>query len=178
METISKLEKTIAGWYKQLPFHLPAEGRKWLAENAWWLVLIGVVVSVFGLLGMLRTILWAGEVSNSVLGNVAAYYGVATYNPWTDGSLWISLASLAIILVLEAMAINPLKLRKKRGWDLMFLTMLVSAASALVTAVVTISLYSILLAAVGLAIGGFFLFEVREQFGTKTAESGSTKAKK
>lgn len=177
METIVKLEKTLAGWYKQLPFHLPLEGRKWLAENAWWLVLIGVIASVLSIVGSLRSLFWAQDLSNSVLGDLAAYYGAPVYNPWVDGSLWVGLVSFAIILVLEVAAINPLKVRAKRGWDLIFLTMLVGAIAAVVSVVVTGSMYGLLGAAVGVVVGGFFLFEVREQFGARVSGTGPVQPK-
>jgi hypothetical protein len=43
METINKLETTVAGWYTGLP-HLPKTFTQWLAANVWWLALIGVVL--------------------------------------------------------------------------------------------------------------------------------------
>ena len=52
MKSIYKLEKMIESWLKPVP-HLPTEWRKWLADNAWWLTIIGVVLSTISVLGML-----------------------------------------------------------------------------------------------------------------------------
>ena len=50
MKSIYKLEKMIESWLKPVP-HLPTEWRKWLADNAWWLTIIGVVLSTISVLG-------------------------------------------------------------------------------------------------------------------------------
>lgn len=183
MDTVKKLETTIAGWYKQSPVHLPVEVRKWLGENAWWIVAIGAVVSGLIVLSALR-MLYLPSATNSMfgLGEYVAFSNAPLYNPWTDPSLWASMIPFGIILVLELKAINPLKARAKQGWDLIFLTMLIAMASAVISALVSGALYGILGAGLGLAIGGFFLFEVRDQFGVKVhagvKTTSATKTKK
>ncbi len=52
MESLQKLEATVGEWYKGMP-HLPKNGQRWLAENAWWLVLIGVILGAIGAIGLL-----------------------------------------------------------------------------------------------------------------------------
>ena len=165
MELVKKLEGTLAGWYKQVPFHLPAGGRKWLASNVWWLVLIGVVLGILSVFASVQAAFWAQQVTNTYSAAIA-YYGIApTANTSLNmTSLWVSILFFAAIVVLELMAISPLKAQKKRGWNLLFLTMLLSATSSVVSAVLQMSPMGLIGAAIGLAIGGYFLFEIHESF--------------
>lgn len=176
MEYVKKVEVTMAGWFKQVPFHLPAGARKWLSENAWWLVLIGVVLSALSILASVRTYLWAEQVTNQYR-DLALSYGVtpASTSALDMTAVWVSLVLFAAVVVLEVMAINPLKNQKKRGWDLLFMALLVSALSSVVSAVLSVSFAGLLGAAIGLAIGGYFLFEIHDRFTqVRTAKKSGT----
>ena len=168
MEFITKLETTLAGWYKQVPFHLPPSARKWLTVNVWWLVLVGVVLSVLGLVSALKGMMYMNEVASQYEA-IAGYYNVRDSSWNYNTALWVSVVFSLVIVVIEATAIQPLKSLKKRGWDLLFLAMLVSALSAIVGAVLSYSLGSLIGAAIGLAIGGYFLFEIHP-FGSRKAK--------
>lgn len=112
---------------KKAPFQIPASGRKFLAEIAWVLALIGVILGgiiAFGSFGVLG--IFGGLV---VLGGGSAALVLA----------WVSLAVLIGQVVLEAMAISPLKDLKKRGWDLMYYSMVLSAVYAVVNLIYNIS---------------------------------------
>lgn len=165
MEFVKKLEGMLAGWYKQVPFHLPAGGRKWLATNVWWLVLIGVVLGALSVFASVQAALWAQQATR-IYSDAIAYYGIApaANTSLNMTALWVSILFFAAIVVLELMAISPLKAQKKRGWNLLFLTMLVSAVSSVVSAVLQMSPMGLVGAALGLAIGGYFLFEIHESF--------------
>lgn len=164
MQVLHSLESKVADVAKGLP-HLPKEFQKWLAENAWWLTLIGVVIGAFGIFALLP-LLTAASVVTSV---------VDTYYPYSQAlapsltSVWVSLGFLVAIVVIEGLAVSPLKGLKKHGWDLIFLAVLVSAASSLVSALLTSSFYGLFGAALGLAIGLYVLFEVRSHFTHKAA---------
>lgn len=113
MEYISKLEKTILGWLKNVP-HLPSVARKWLGENVWWIAVIGLVGSclaaVIGLIGVLGTA--------SLVGTVAvSYYAVSTFTAWALVTSIVGLVFLAIDIILLAMAIKPLRrVRRRDGY--------------------------------------------------------------
>lgn len=167
MEYTKKLEATLAGWYKKVPFHFPPNGRKWLTENVWWLVLIGVVLSVLGLFAAVKGMMYVNDITSQYEA-IAGYYGVRNSSWNYNTAIWVSIIFGIVILVVEALAIKPLKALKKRGWDLLFLAMLVSALSAVVSAVLNYSFGSLIGAAIGFAIGGYFLFEIHP-FGPRKA---------
>jgi hypothetical protein len=174
MEFMKKLETTLAGWYKQVPFHFPPNGRKWLTENVWWLVLIGVVVSVLALVSMFKLMMYANDLTSQYQA-IAGYYGVRDKSWSYNAALWLSVVFGVVILVIEAMAIQPLKALRARGWYLLFAAMLVGAVAAVVNAVVSYDLSSLIGAVIGFAVGGYFLFEIHP-FGPLKART--TKADK
>lgn len=172
MESIHKLENTIASWYKQLPFHIPANIRKWLAENLWWLVVIGVVLGILGIITLLQAVFVVTSYSRLLPYAVASGFGTTLAI-----STWINIAMLLIMIAIEAMAVSPLKQQKKWGWDLMFLLMLLSAVLAVVSSILSMNILGLFPVAIGLVIGGFVLFEIRSNFISKTSGSGPIQPK-
>ena len=162
MEYVKKLEVTLASWYRQLPFHLPVGGRKWLTENVWWLVIIGVVLSILSVLATVRTYLWVLELNSGITGNM--YYVRPADTTSFTTYLWISMIFAIPAIVLEIMAISPLKAQLKRGWNVIFIAMLLGLLGSIVTALITLNIASLIGAVVGFAIGAFFLFEIHENY--------------
>lgn len=169
MQQLAPLEDAIAKVHKDLP-HLPKGLTKWLVENAWWLVIIGVALGVFAVLGTIATML-AGSLLVGAL--VGAAMGGALFLSST-----ISLLVMAATIVLEAMAIQPLKDKQKRGWNLLFLASLVGIAGGLVSLLVGAFVggnpfgvvTGIFWTAVGAAISFYVLFELRVHYvGAKVA---------
>jgi len=161
MESIHKLENMMGEWLKPLP-HLPVEWRNWISKNVWWITLVGVVISVFGILGLFSALSFFTATTN----HYGPLYTAATQ---THGGLWklsiyISLALLVATVVVEAMAISPLKVMSKKGWDLLFLAYLLSVVSGVIGAVLNVDIFSLITTAIGAAIGAYFLFEIRSHF--------------
>ena len=46
MDAIYTLEQTLARWYKNAP-HLPKKITEWIAGNAWWLMVVGIIIGIF-----------------------------------------------------------------------------------------------------------------------------------
>jgi len=165
MESIHKLEDTIEGWFKSFP-HLPNNWRKWLAENVWWLVLIGVILSVIGTIMLAMAIV----VAMSAVSTVTSVYGaygvnvVQSYSGWWYIATIISVVFLFLTIIIEAMAISPLKVQNKKGWDLMFIAYLIGIASSVVSALLTLTIMNLLGSIIGAVIGAYFLFEIRSYF--------------
>jgi len=159
MDSLHKLEDNVEKWLKPLP-HLPDDWRKWLAENSWWLTLIGVVLSVIGIFLLLGPILFYTAVTTSVYGVVVAETHTGLYTL----AIWVSFALMVVVTIVEAFAISPLKALSKKGWDLLFLALVIEVVSSLVSAVLNVSIMSLISAAIGAVIGSYVLFEVRSHF--------------
>ena len=164
MEFLNKIEKTVFGWFKTVP-DLPAGGRKWLGDNAWWIVLIGAILTVLAVLGTLSTI----TTRMSLLGSIAAtYYVSSATTSWLIVADFVSLGFMILQAILLFMAIQPLKEKQKKGWVLLFASWLLSAIAVVVNAVLGLSIFgfffAVIFGAVGLAITGYFLFEIHGQF--------------
>lgn len=158
METIHKLEATMAGWYDKAP-HLTKNGRDWIARNIWWIALVGVILGALGIVALAMTLL----VGTALLGGTLGIIGLAAGAVATTATL-ISLVFTIAIVAIEAAAIRPLKARMKRGWELLFIAALVSAASLVVDLLFSGNLGGLIVGAIGLAIVGYVLFEIRTHF--------------
>ena len=155
MQQLAGLEDGLNTFFKGLP-HLPKEWRHWLADNIWWLVLIGVVLGAFGILGLVPAVLgisiFAGIVAGPAAGALVIITGI------------VNMAVLVVSVALEAMAVTPLKAKQKRGWDLLFLVSLFAFAGAVLNAIITGNVGHILGILAGTLIGLYLLFEVRMYF--------------
>lgn len=165
MQLLHKLETLIHGWMKNVP-HLPEGARKWLGTNVWWIVLIGVIVSGLALLvalfGIFALIALIGSVSSVyyVNGTEFAVWGIVTGV--------VSFVISVFSLVLLALSVNPLKAKQKKGWVLLFASLLVNVAGSVISAILAFNpftfIFSLIFTAVFAAISGYFLFEIHSQF--------------
>lgn len=165
MELVHKLENTVAGWYKGAP-HLPPNGQVWLWKNVWWIVLIGVILSAVSLLFVLGSLVFL----MSFVGVVDSAYGSSTAAAYGSLSLiavLVSIVVLVVTLILEAIAIKPLKDLQKKGWNLIFLALLANIIGSVVALIVSINAFNLILTLIWSAIGAYFLFEIRHLYGAK-----------
>jgi hypothetical protein len=171
MATASSLETTIGGFYKSVP-HLPKTGREWLADNVWWLALVGAILSTLGAL-VLIPVFFAALTVTSLATGIANTYGPAMTNVY-DGLFWLStligIAALVIRALFLFMAFGPLKLKKKRGWTLLFWAYLIGFALSVVGDLVTLNVLSVVVDIIAAGIAGYFLFEIHGLFGAKHKE--------
>lgn len=161
MESLRNLEAMVGSWYKNVP-HLPKNGQRWLAENAWWLTLVGVILGTIGILSVLLGVLVAGTLLAGYGGPIGAAIGGLAFM-----IVAISLAFAAVDMIISAFAIAPLKAMQKRGWSLLFLAALVNVLSVLISFLFQLNLFSLIWGLLFAAIGGYFLFEVRDYFHTQ-----------
>jgi len=155
MQQLSGLENSLGTLFKGLP-HLPKDWRHWLADNAWWLALIGVAFGCLGILGLVPVVLGISIFTGIVAGPAAGALIIITGI--------VNMAVLVISVTLEAMAITPLRVKQKRGWDLLFLVSLVTFTGAVLNALITGNVNHIIGLIVGTLIGLYVLFEVRMYF--------------
>lgn len=170
MEIVDSLEKQLVETNKGLP-KLPAGLTKWLADYGWLLTLISVVLGALSLLALIPAALLAFGLSTAVgVGYGLSGYG---YSPLVSSFAWLSillsLVNLILIIVIEAMAISPLKAKKHRGWQLVFIASLISLIFSVASNLVTMQLSSLVVGLVAYALGLYVLFQLRPHFLPHTA---------
>lgn len=166
MDALHKLENQLAGLFKDTP-KLSASSKETLASVWPWLAL------VFGILQLLAAwALWGlvqvAERATDLANSISLYYtGTQVGLTAMDKNIiYLSLIVLVVDAVILLMAFPELKKRTKRGWDLVFL----GAVLNIVYSVLTIfidgrGLGSFLFNLIGIFIGLYLLFQVREKFG-------------
>jgi hypothetical protein len=107
---------------------------------------IMLVLAVLGVLALLTAF---------GLGSAAIGIGAVAYG--SGFNFYVGILSSAVILVMYLMAFNPLKARKRAGWNLIYYALLISVASSLIQ-------LNILGAIIGAVIGFWVLFQVREKY--------------
>jgi hypothetical protein len=166
MKSLEKLENRISDWLKPLP-QLPVTARKWIATNAWWIMLIGVILSAVSTIFMIFGV-FAAIPLMTVTTSTYGYYASPAYSGWYFVSLIISTLFMIMTVAIMAMSVTLLKGEQKRGWTLLFWVLILRAVAVVVAAILTCSLMSfigeILWGAVGLVIGAYLLFEIRSYF--------------
>ncbi len=158
MSQVNKMEQTVARWYENTP-HLPANGRQWLANNIWWLALVGVVLGTLAILGIMMTSLLVSSIFVAVGGAYGAVLG-----GFTLVATLIILAFAIVSVILTGLAISPLKTKLKKGWTLLFVVMLINVLGAVLDFIFTFNLSGLLLTVIMAGLGGYLLFEIRSFF--------------
>jgi hypothetical protein len=152
-------------FYKKAPFQLPVGLTKWLADNSWWLVLVGAVLSVLGILsayGTMNRIDQAGLYLDSY-----SYMGMSDTFNQSKNMLYVSMLSSAVSAVLLFMASSKLKAHLKSGWNLMYYSFLLNAAISLIGSLLftpSTFVFSLIGFAIGFTIGAYILFQLRHYF--------------
>lgn len=176
MEQLHRLETTFAHWYNGAP-HLPKNGRDWLADNVWWMALVGVILGALALAIAVPLLFTSLSLTSTLSSYVTddAIHRTAVGMAWTG--LALSVVSMVASVVLLTMAVNHLKVKNKQGWNLVFWLYLINFVLNVIGAVVLLNLGGLLSAVLGVAIGGYFLFEIRDNFGSAKSKK-AVKAKK
>lgn len=159
------LEKALDDlFHKTIKLELPENVKKWIADNSWWIVLVGGVLSVFSAYSLWQ----AATVANSLVdyaNQLSAYAGVAPTTQGLGVVTYLALAGVLLQAVLMLLAFQKLKEHKKAGWNLVFYSSYITLAVGVIY--VFSSLYgvaSLISSLVGTFIGWFFLFQVRKYF--------------
>ena len=154
------LEAQLVPFFAKFP-HIPEGGRKVLADIIPWLALI------FGILGLIA-LLGAGGIMT-----LLAIPALLTGNVWII-TTFVTTAIGLVATILQLLAFNPLKARMKKGWNYLFYGLLLGALSTVVSVIggaLAASIYSgagavssLISGAIGFIIGGWLLFEARDQY--------------
>lgn len=158
MDLVDKVERTLGAWYGRLP-QLPQKLRLWIADNMWWIMLIGAVVMVAGLLSVLGVLL----LGTMLLSVFAGVYGhVVGVIVAMLALVWITLYTVDMVLLF--MAISPLKAHELRGWRLLFYGFLLGVAVEITYVFVSADVASFIWSMIVTAFGGYVLYQVRDHF--------------
>lgn len=176
---VGKAEGYIEKLLRPVAPKLPAKASDWLADNIWWIALIGAIISGLGVLVAING-LWASLALLGAVSGTAYGYAVAGITTWTLVVSAVSLAFLAVQGVLLGIAVKPLQAKQPKGWHLVFLTLLVGGVSTIISAVLAFgigAIFSLIVSAAFFLVGAYFLFEIRGYF-IKTAKPAVKKATK
>lgn len=177
MDTITKLERTVLGWFKSVP-HLPKFSQRWIGENIWWIIVIATIITALAALGNIFALL--GNLS--ILQNsIVSYYASASFLVWSNVVTTITLIFNAITAIILGVSVTPLREKQKKGWVLLFLAWLVTVVSSVVAAFLTLNvagfILSLLFSGLFIVVSGYFLFEIHGEF-AHTERSRGVKSKR
>ena len=146
---------------KKFPVQLPDGAKKWLADNSWWLALIGGGVSLWGAWRFWQL----GHTASQFLNGLSQVYGVNTYSQDLSVFWYVVFAAMLVQAVLLLMAFQKLKVHKKSGWNLLLYSSYVSVITGVVYLMLPYYGFGSLLGtALGAVISWYILFQVRSHF--------------
>ncbi len=133
---------------KKAPYQLPENAKKGIVDYAWIISLVLGILLVPAVIGLIGVMGFVGAVAMAVGVAVGPLY-------------WLAAAALVVQMVFLFAAVPGLKSRSyAKGWKIVFYSQLFSAAGALFH----LSLGSLISGAVGLAIGLYFLFQIKSYY--------------
>lgn len=166
-DSVNWAEKASAKILSNIP-SLPKAGQKWLADNIWWIVLVGVILGIIGIISQLKHLIDVTTVVNT-WGVFGQYITQRAFNGWWMTVYIIGLALSAVVLLIASQAIQPLKKKQANGWRILFFSLVAGLVAAVVVAVLGLNVMNIITsAAIGLIaflVGSYFLFQVKSYFG-------------
>jgi predicted lysophospholipase L1 biosynthesis ABC-type transport system permease subunit len=164
---MEKSEAMIAGWLKPLP-QLPTSACKWVAENIWWITMLGAVLSAIGTLFMIFAFMSAITLVGVTTGVYGSYVVSAAYTGIAVFTMAVAILFMIATVGIIAKAVTPLKNADKKGWSLLFWLLMLRALAVVCGAVLTYSFFgfiaSVIYGGIGLAIAAYLLFEIKSYF--------------
>lgn len=155
---LKTLDKIFLNFYRFIP-KLPKTFRKNLADYYYLLVLGWLIYQVVGLLRMLAAM------------GLVTFFDIVDLNYTVDDSLaffiGVSLMLQLVQVFLGVFAISLVRTKKKKGWDLMFVSFLVAIFSLFYHWFNTEDLAGALFTAIVVWLFGYLLYEVKALFNKK-----------
>lgn len=166
---LKSIEKSLEGVFKGAP-DLPKGAKDWLV-SAWpWLALIFGVLQILLAIGLFGVF----SVADTALETSATYYRIYAGETVTTLSsvdklvVYLGIAMLAVDAVILLMAYPHLVKRARRGWDLLFLAMIINAGYAVVSLFVSGNNFGDFISSIlGSAIGLYLLFQIKSAYTAK-----------
>lgn len=140
------------------PYQLPKAAKDWIVQYGPWITLVLGIILVVTVLPALT----AAMTATSVLGGMYGALVVASVGPM----FYLSLAVLAVQLVIMFMSVPMLLKRQRKGWLLVFYSSVVSLVYSVVNTFSygTFGVGSLIGGLIGAAIGMYFIFQIRSYY--------------
>ena len=146
MEQKLLLEKELEPIFLEKFPPFPEEVKEFLVKYGPYLMLVGAILGISALL-----------TAYGVLGSVSVYgIGLEAYGGAAI-QLWMGMALTAVILILYILAFNPLRARKRQGWNYLYYALLLNLFSSLIQ----LHIFGVIFGAV---IGFWVLFQIRDKY--------------
>lgn len=159
MAHTDELEMKLKRWYDRVP-HLSAYSREWLANNIWWMALIGVLFNGVGLFRVVDVLLAVLGVSRPGV-DVQSVLAITSYT-WVY--VIISAIQFAVTLAFMVFAVSPLRDRAKQGWVLLYWSFIANFTLSFIAMIASFRLFNAFVVVAQAGIAGYFLFEIRSYF--------------
>ncbi|MGF7228957.1 MAG: hypothetical protein ACQR33_03120 [Candidatus Saccharibacteria bacterium] len=178
MTKLSTLEKNLTDIFVAKAPPLPAKAKQKIVEYLPFLTVIFGVLSAGAAWSLWH---WA-HIANDLINyanSMEQMYGNNTVAPVSRMSfmVWVGILVLVVEAFLYLSAYQPIKDRKKSGWDLLFYAALVNVAYAIVSLFTNYDGFgSFIGTAITTIIGLYFLFQIRDSYLAKHATTHGTPA--
>ncbi len=167
MAALDSLEKQLDEVFvKNAPFQLPENAKKSIVEFLPWVNLLLGVVSLWAAWVLYD---WAQAVNKlaDAVNSFAQTFGTTQYVTKTRFTVfvWIALATMAVQGALWILAFPGTKAKKKSGWNLLFLALLVNILYGVVIMFTDFGGFGRLIQALlSSVVGLYFLFQIRSYY--------------
>lgn len=167
MQYLSSIEDTVAGWYKNFP-QPPRVFKRWLVDNVWWVIVINVFLGTLGLLATVKDASMSGINFSLTLPGI--------FSTMDQAAASITFLIALVVVILNAVAISPLRNKYKIGWKLLFAALILSVLSLAIGVVLTFDVGAFISGAISSVIVGYLLFSFRDQYVVHSIKSSSKKS--
>lgn len=164
MAGLSELEKTLDGVFVKNAPKLPENGKKMLVS---WLPWINLVAGILSLWAAYTLYHWA-HIANGLINyanQVSQAFGGPAVSSRLTATVWLGIVVIVVEGIIYLMAYPETKARTKRGWDLMFIALLVNIVYG---AVLLLTDYggvgNFIGSLIGSVIGLWLLFQIRGKY--------------
>jgi hypothetical protein len=170
MEILKSIDKQLDAAFKDAP-KLPNSTKEALVKVWPWLALIFGLLQLMAVWALYESVRWSNEVIDS-LNSLSVYYTGQTVGPSSTDKmfLYVGIIVLLVDAVILLMAFPHLKKRAKKGWNLIFLGMILNVIYAIISPFLYGNNFgNLIFGLVGSAIGFYLLYQVKDKYTHKSA---------
>lgn len=170
MAMLQELESNLDGVFVKNAPKLPENGKRMLVNWLPWINLIAGILSLWAAYALYHWAHLANGLINYADQLSQAYGGPAVAGDRLNAAVWLGIIVLAVEGVLYLMAYPATKARSKRGWDLMFMALLVNIVYGVVVLFTDYGGVGTFIGTlIGSVIGLWLLFQIRGKYLNKAA---------